>query len=195
MEHPDGVRVVAPAAPPAAGAAARRGTPAKKKRQSVFLHATWDAEDEFSCFIDYATITESSLRTILLEVYSEAAVKRMRTMKQLVAAARKQKVHEERLRGSDALRYRAGTVVSFLQRLEHVVPDARGALGSVTLVRRAEWAIVSRAAKGSPVKVGSVVEVWLHQHCSKWCTAASCPQDSGAQRLKFRCQPEGKRRC
>ena len=122
-------------------------------------------------------------------------MKRMKTMKQLVAAARKQKVHEERLRGSDALRYRAGTVVSFLQRLEHVVPDARGALGSVTLVRRAEWAIVSRAAKGSPVKVGSVVEVWLHQHCSKWCTAASCPQDSGAQRLKLRCQPEGKRRC
>ena len=143
---------------PAAGGGEEAGAPRRRKtRQSVFLHGTWDTEDEFSCFIDYNTITEGSLRTILLEVYSEAQVARFKTTKQLVAAARRMKVHEERLCGSDALRYRAATVVSFLQRLEHVVPDARRALADVTLVRRSHWAIVARAGKASPIKVGSVV--------------------------------------
>ena len=106
--------------------------------------------------MDYNNVTEGSLRCILAERLSEAAMKRLKTMKQLVAQSRKLKVHEERLRGSDALRYRAGVVVSFLQRLEHSVPDAKNALKDVTLHRRANWAIVTRTVTGSAVKVGSV---------------------------------------
>lgn len=87
-------------------AAPRRGGNPRRKlsRQSAFCHKAWDTEDEFSCFVDYAGVPENSLRQILQERLSKPALERLTTMKQLTAAAKRLRVHEERLRGSDALR-------------------------------------------------------------------------------------------
>lgn len=123
----------------------------------MLLDKRWDLEDEYSCYINYKDVTDGSLRSLLRDFIGQGQLERTKTRKQLLAAAKKCKLHDKRIRGSDALRYRAGTVISMLSRLDRHVPDASTVLGKATLVRRGEWTLVSNVSPECKVREGSVV--------------------------------------
>ena len=112
---------------------------------SVFLHASWDEDEEYACCPVIKDCGAATLRHLLKEYIGERNVAKLRTTAQLRAAAKKCKLHERKLKGADALRHRAGIVVSMLSRLERRAPDARAALTNATLERRGQWVVVTKA--------------------------------------------------
>ena len=116
-----------------------------RRMTSVFLHASWDEDEEYACCPVIKDCGAATLRHLLKEYIGERNVAKLRTTAQLRAAAKKCKLHERKLKGADALRHRAGIVVSMLSRLERRAPDARAALTNATLERRGQWVLVTKA--------------------------------------------------
>ena len=116
-----------------------------RRMTSVFLHASWDEDEEYACCPVIKDCGAATLRHLLKEYIGERNVNKLRTTAQLRAAAKKCKLHERKLKGADALRHRAGIVVSMLSRLERRAPDARAALTNATLERRGQWVLVTKA--------------------------------------------------
>ena len=116
-----------------------------RRMTSVFLHASWDEDEEYACCPVIKDCGAATLRHLLKEYIGEINVNKLRTTAQLRAAAKKCKLHERKLKGADALRHRAGIVVSMLSRLERRAPDARAALTNATLERRGQWVVVTKA--------------------------------------------------
>ena len=114
-------------------------------RPSVFLHEDWNEDDEYACCPVLKDCGASTLRHLLVDFVGERKLAALKTTAQLRAAAKKCKLHERKIQGAEALKHRAGIVVSMLSRLERRAPDARAALTNATLERRGQWVLVTQA--------------------------------------------------
>lgn len=114
-------------------------------RPSVFLHEDWNEDAEYACCPVLKDCGASTLRHLLVDFVGERKLAALKTTAQLRAAAKKCKLHERKLQGAEALKHRAGIVVSMLSRLERRAPDARAALTNATLERRGQWVLVTQA--------------------------------------------------
>ena len=132
-------------------AARRRG------RTSVLLNLDWDNNEAFSMELDLASCGRAEIIEALkgTSVRGGCRGRGMLSTEQMREKAATLGVHHVKLRGLQALRYRAGVVVQYLARLEGSVGP--GAMAGLALARRTSWTMVAKAPRGGPVTVGSVV--------------------------------------
>ena len=132
-------------------AARRRG------RTSVLLNLDWDNNEAFSMELDLASCGRAEIIEALkgTSVRGGCRGRGMLSTEQMHEKAATLGVHHVKLRGLQALRYRAGVVVQYLARLEGSVGP--GAMAGLALARRTSWTMVAKAPRGGPVTVGSVV--------------------------------------
>lgn len=125
-----------------------------RRKPSILLTQTWDGDEQFSTEVDLGHCNRAELLEVLRGKLDESTLATA-THKTLLGAAR-QKNLERRLRGSEALMYRANVIMQYLARLEHT-HNCKEALKNVKVTRRNQWAIVSKVPASSVVKVGSVI--------------------------------------
>ena len=79
-----------------------------RRMTSVFLHASWDEDEEYACCPVIKDCGAATLRHLLKEYIGEINVNKLRTTAQLRAAAKKCKLHERKLKGADRDRALSG---------------------------------------------------------------------------------------